>query len=197
MKREPFQWANAHFVTEQLLVGGDIDCYNDTLARNQVVELFEAGVTHIVDCREEMSDEDVWGDVPEIDFRWHPVDDAGQRVPGSWFDAGVDPILEAFKDPDARVLTHCHMGINRGPSLGFAVLLALGWDPVAAIDAIRSARSIANVYYAEDALAWWHRRSGASPQRRTSERNRLAVWRDENWLDVRHIIAGIRDQEAS
>ena len=44
------------------------------------------------------------------------------------------------------------MGINRGPSLGFAILLHWGWDPNEAITAIRDARPIANVWYAVDAL---------------------------------------------
>jgi protein-tyrosine phosphatase len=62
--------------------------------------------------------------------------------------------------PDAVALTHCQMGINRGPSLGFAVLLAQGWDPAEAIAAIRAARPCANVWYAADALTWYQQRTG-------------------------------------
>ncbi|MEJ7774997.1 MAG: hypothetical protein WKF72_09340 [Nocardioidaceae bacterium] len=58
----------------------------------------------------------------------------------------------ALQDPGTKVLLHCHMGINRGPSAGVAVLLATGWDPVDAFDAVRRARPIAHVAYAADAL---------------------------------------------
>jgi len=83
-------------------------------------------------------------------------------------------------DPDAGVLLHCHMGINRGPSAAYAVLLSLGWDPIAAIAVIRAKRPIAAVGYAEDALDWWHRRTDASPAHRRADVERLARWRLAN-----------------
>jgi hypothetical protein len=79
------------------------------------------------------------------------------------------------------------MGINRGPSMAYAALLADGWD-VDAIAAIRSVREIAAVGYAEDALAWHHRRMGASLAQRSVDRQRLADWRTDNWIDVVRII---------
>jgi hypothetical protein len=72
-----------------------------------------------------------------------------------WFDEGVAFAREAIES-DGVVLAHCHMGINRGPSMGFAILLALGWDAREALDAIHAARPIAFVAYAEDALRWHH-----------------------------------------
>ena len=93
------------------------------------------------------------------------------------------------------VLTHCHMGINRGPSAGYAVLLAMGWDPVEALAAIRSARPIANVWYAGDALEWRLARIGAGPAERRTARARVAQWREENPLDVVRIIRSIRAGE--
>ena len=86
-------------------------------------------------------------------------------------------IQDALADPEAKVLVHCHMGINRGPSLAFAALLASGWDPVDAIDRIRQVRPIAAVGYAEDALAWHHRRAGTPASIRVDERRRLRQWR--------------------
>ena len=64
--------------------------------------------------------------------------------------------------PDAVVLVHCHMGVNRGPSMAYAILLALGWDAVEALNAISAARPIAGVIYAGNALSWWHRTNGSS-----------------------------------
>ena len=61
-------------------------------------------------------------------------------MPDAWFDRGVAFALDALARPGTKVLSHCHMGINRGPSLAYAVLLALGTDPVEALDALRRAR---------------------------------------------------------
>ena len=110
-------------------------------------------------------------------------------MPDAWFDRGVAFALDALARPGTKVLSHCHMGINRGPSLAYAVLLALGTDPVEALDALRRARPIANAWYAEDALDWWHRRSGAPETVRHSDRRRVAAWRAAHPLDVVRIIA--------
>ena len=134
--------------------------------------------------------------VPEVTYRWDGIDDAGQTVPAEWFDGIVDWAREAIAQ-GAVVLTHCHMGINRGPSAGYAVLLGLGWDPVDALAAIRSARPIANIWYAEDALSWHFARTGATLAERRIVLTRVRKWRGENPLDVLRIIRSIRLQEAS
>jgi protein-tyrosine phosphatase len=180
--------ANAQFVTERLAVGGDLP-FDNAVAAIHVVDLLRAGVTHVLDVRLEINDSQLWSYVPQVTYLWDGIDDRGQRIPAEWFDGVVDWCLEALADPTAKVLTHCHMGINRGPSAGYAVLLGLAWDPVEAIDAIRRARPIANVWYAEDALRWHHQRIGASKQQRRADRRRLKEWREENPLDLVRIIA--------
>lgn len=182
--------ANAAFVTPRLLVGGDLDQQDNARAAEQLAELVEAGVTHVVDVRIEADDRAFVGEVADgVTYLWHGMDDMGQRVPASWFEAAVQWVLAALDEPDTVVLTHCHMGINRGPSLGYAVLLAQGWDPVAAIDAIRAARPIAAVAYAEDALRWHHHRSRTSSAQRKDDRSRLKAWRRQHPLDIVRIIA--------
>lgn len=190
--------ANAHFVTPRLVVGGDLDQRDDLLAAAQLGELVEHGLTHLVDARVEADDRDfVAGLAPDVTYHWHGMDDAGQRVPGSWFERGVGFVLDAWRaDPAAVVLVHCHMGINRGPSLGYAVLLALGWDLVEAIHAIRAVRPIAHVAYAEDALRWHHDRVGAGSGQRRCDRDRLASWRRQHPLDVVRVIAEERRRGA-
>jgi dual specificity phosphatase 3 len=131
---------------------------------------------------------------PHVRYLHHGMDDVGQAVPASWFEHAVAWIEQAWaQDPEAVVLTHCHMGINRGPSLGFAVLLAQGWDPVDAIAAIRAARPHANVWYAADALDWHLQRTGADDRTADAQRSALAAWREANPLDVVRII---REQRA-
>lgn len=117
-------------------------------------------------------------------------------MPAEWFERIAGWAVAAIRDGGV-VLTHCHMGINRGPSAGFAVLLSLGWDPVAALDVIRTARPIANIWYAEDALGWHFDRTGAPAAERRATRARVATWRSENPLDVVRIIRDIRASEAS
>lgn len=176
--------ANAHFVTDRLLIGGDLDYRSRQLAERQLHELHEAGVTHIIDVRVEWSDEDwVVELLPRLQYFHHGVDDAGQEIAAEWFQEGVEFALEGLES-GGKVLSHCHMGINRGPSLGFAILLAQGWDAIDALDAIRRVRPIAFVAYAEDALRWHHQDPGDLAR----DLGRLGRWRQENDLDVESVI---------
>ncbi|WP_445257939.1 protein-tyrosine phosphatase family protein [Nocardioides aurantiacus] len=186
--------ADAAFVTDRLLVGGDLDTRDHQLAATQLRELLEAGLTHVVDARVEWSDEEwVQQLAPQVAYLHHGMDDAGQRVPGAWFDRGVDWALDALEE-GGTVLTHCHMGINRGPSLGFAVLLAQGWDPVEALDRIRTVRPIAWVAYAEEALRWHHTRTGSTSAALEADQRRLAEWRQTHQLDLAAVIRRKRAQ---
>ena len=186
--------ANADFVTPFLLVGGDLSL-DDDVAIAQLDELRSAGVTHVVDVRLEADDSTFVAEhAPEVRYLHLGVDDRGQRIPGRWFDRGVGFALDAIHDGGV-VLTHCHMGINRGPSLGFATLLALGWDAVDALAAVRAARPIAYVDYAEDALRWHHRRAASPARALRADLERVAVWRRENHLDVAAVIRRIRREQ--
>jgi dual specificity phosphatase 3 len=170
--------ANADFVTTQLLTGGDLAVEDNELAEAQLRELVARGLTHIVDVRIEWSDQYFVAQLaPEINYLHVGIDDAGQRVPYAFFDTAVGFIREALTDPSTMVLTHCHMGINRGPSLAYAVLMDQGWDPVEALDAITEARPIAFLAYADDALRWRHARTDASSKTRRTEQQALAAWR--------------------
>ena len=193
-----FEIANASFVTDQLLVGGDL-AWDTATAVAQLGELVEAGVTHIVDCRIEAEDSELITMYAEatgvsLDYRHDGIDDAGQVVPGEWFDELVEHALSAI-DTGGTVLTHCHAGINRGPSLGYAVLLAQGWDPVEALARIIEARSIAYVAYAEDALAWHHTRRGSTTGELEADLERLAQWRRDHGLDLMSVLRLTRPSE--
>lgn len=188
---------NIDFVLSRLAAGGDLPV-DEAAALADLAALVEAGVTHIIDCRQEWSDERfVAAHAPGVTYLHHGVDDAGQRMPDWWFDAGTAFALEALARPGTKVLAHCHMGINRGPSMAYAILLRLGWEPVAAMDAIRSARPIAYIAYAEDALDWHHRRTGASELDRRRDRRALRAWRAADTLDVDAVIRGIRSAEGT
>ncbi len=188
--------ANAHFVTDRLLVGGDLDAWDGELAVRQLLELLQLGVTHILDVRVEWSDEELVAQLaPDVSYLHLGIDDAGQRVPDSWFEQVAQWGLAALSDPDAKVLAHCHMGINRGPSAGLAILLAAGCELREALDAIRASRPFAYTDYAEDALGWHHRRNGVPPEQRREEREVLARWRADNQVDVGEVIRLKRAQD--
>ena len=189
--------ANLNFITPNLATGGDLpEATADAL--RDIEEWQRLGITHVVDNRIEWDDTDLvaqWA--PAIRYLHNGVDDAGQEMPDEWFDVGVAFVHAAFDDPDAKVLVHCHMGINRGPSLAYAVLLAADWDSIEAITAIRTARPIAGLGYAEDALDWHHRAQHTPAGQRFDECLRLIKWREENWIDLVRIIRGIRAVEAN
>ncbi|RYF54697.1 MAG: hypothetical protein EOO27_23030 [Comamonadaceae bacterium] len=189
--------AHASLVAGNLWVGGDLDTRDLELARKQLDELDRVGVTDILDLRLEWDDQEwVREGAPHIRYLWLGVDDAGQRMPDEWFDRGVAHSVAAIRR-GATVLTHCHMGINRGPSMGFAIMLALGWSPAAALDRIRGRRPIAHVGYAEDAVDWWLRRSGATTRERTAGALQVQRWTRANHMDVADVIRKIRSQESS
>ncbi len=184
--------ANVSQVTSNLWIGGDLAVEQPTLAATQLAELDALGITDIVDCRQEWNDQDwVTAAMPDMQYRWLGVDDAGQRMPDAWFETGTAYILRRL-DEGGTVLAHCHMGINRGPSMGFAALLMLGWDPIEALDRIRECRPIAYIGYAEDALDWWLRREGATRRARADARASVARWRRVHNLDVAAVIRRIR-----
>jgi len=188
--------ANISQVTDRIWTGGDLP--DNDAARQHILDWEAAGIGVIVDNRLEWNDEALVAAFrPGIRYLHNGVDDAGGRQPDCWFDAAVDFAQRALDETGTGVLLHCHMGINRGPSAAYAVLLAEGWNPVDAIDLIRARRPIAAVGYAEDALDWWHRRTCANATRRAHETTGLATWRDANPHDTVRIIRAIRAGEAA
>ena len=185
--------ANADFITEFLVIGGDL-AYDKEKALTQAVELVElAAITHILDCRLE-EEENLWDRFPEVTYLWDGIDDRPRAATAAWFERVTDWAIDAIES-GGIVLTHCHMGINRGPSAGYAVLLRMGWDAVDALTAIRSARPIANIAFAEDALEWHLDRVKAPAAERETARGRVAQWRTENPLDVVRVIRAERTRE--
>ena len=189
--------ANISRVTDRIWTGGDLPSHlGDAAMLVDLADYQRVGITHILDNRIECSDEAfVEAHAPRMTYWWNGQDDAGQAMPDNWFYDGVDFALESLKDHDAQVLVHCHMGINRGPSMAFAVLLATGMGPVEALDAIRNARPIAAISYAHDALDWWHRMTGTPASVAKRERAEVAAWHRRNPIDVVRIIRTIRSHE--
>jgi 8-oxo-dGTP pyrophosphatase MutT (NUDIX family)/protein tyrosine phosphatase (PTP) superfamily phosphohydrolase (DUF442 family) len=145
---------NISQVTEQLWTGGD---RGRTTMATWLAQLQSAGITAVIDCRPHGQPDQAYAraHAPHIGYLHNPQPDLGQTMPDQWFDNGVDYALHALKDPAARVLAHCQLGINRGPSMAFAVLLATGSTPAQARSQIIGARPIARIRYADQATKWW------------------------------------------
>ena len=148
--------ANISRVTDRIWTGGDRGAQSMI---GYLASLESVGITHVIDCRPEGTRDQRTAQTTRIGYLLNGQPDNGQKMPDSWFDTGVDFALKAMADPGAQVLAHCHMGINRGPSMALAILLAQGMTPHGALTAIFSARPIAQVAYAEDAIDWWQRKN--------------------------------------
>lgn len=163
-------------VTHGIIISGDLAEDPDQAVR-QLDRWQRAGITHVLDTRSEWSDEELVAEhAPDIVYGWVGTDDDGAAQPDSWFDDGLAFAVDALSHPDAVLLVHCHMGINRGPSMAYRILLESGWDPIEALDAIRQARPIVDIAYAADALGHYHRRHRIAAPRKTLDRDRLTSW---------------------
>lgn len=170
--------ANLNWVTADLAVGGDL-AYDDDAMVAQVFEIIDSGITHVLDLRIEDDDTGIWETAKIAYLRVGTTDAEGHVVPPEIFDAGVRFARLAVRE-GGKVLAHCHMGINRGPSMGFAILLDRGHCPIEAFDMIHAARPQAFIAYAQDALsahAARQQRKGAPP----------AGWDKQSRLLQRHI----------
>ena len=179
-------------VTDWLYLCGDLPSEPD-LAVVQLEQWREAGITAIVDVRQEWSDERLVAKyAPEIAyFHLGTHDNGGAQTP-EWFSEGLTALHQALQDREAKIVVHCHMGVNRGPSMGFAYLLDQGWQPVDALTAIRLARPIAAVAYASDALQAHHDRRSVGEAAAFAQRQAISQWMESNDIDVRTVIRRIR-----
>ena len=162
-------------ISPQIIISGDLS--NDAgRALGQIDGWKQARISHVLDTRIEWSDEDLVAQhAPDIIYGWIGADDAGLPQDDEWFDAGLEFASEALRDTESVLLVHCHMGINRGPTMAYRILLENGHDPIEALDVIRSARPIADVGYATDALDHYHRSHKTPQEMQVHDRDRLAV----------------------
>ena len=181
--------ANLSWLTDTLATGGDFD-YNSKVAAAQLQDLLDNGVRVVIDCRIEDDDAIAWANHPEVEYHHLPEDDYfGHRMSAAHFDKAVE-IARSAQLRGAKVFTHCHMGINRGPSTAFAILLDRGYSPEDAFDLIRAKRPIAGIYYAEDALRAHLARSGSVSDDPILQfrQHRDKVFGDDEIDEVAHII---------
>jgi len=90
---------------------------------------------------------------PSIMYCWDPTADDGAVKPPSWFGKGIAFALAALAQPKNKVYAHCAQGINRGPSMTYAVMLAQGFtkDEARALIVLHRLRTAIGLRYADDA----------------------------------------------
>jgi protein-tyrosine phosphatase len=121
-----------NFVTERIAVGGGISSKAD------VDQLVAAGITHVIDMRAEF-DDDLLND-KRITILWLPQEDNGEMRPPGHYRKGVEFAFPALALPSTKVFPHCSAGLNRGPTMCYALLRAFGFSRPDAIEMVRKAR---------------------------------------------------------
>lgn len=192
--------ANISWVTDHIAVGGDL-AYHLSDALDQMQDIMEQDIELVIDLRQEATDEHMWRD-SNVTYVHLPTDDRfGHHIPAEIFDNAVHEAARVV-DGGGKVLLHCHMGINRGPSAAYAVLLHYGYDVVDAFDLIRSKRPEAAIAYAMDALFAHQGRQEKmiSPYEDENDRRRLryhirSIWTPEEERRIAHIIRGKHQED--
>lgn len=169
----PDAWGNNapwHWVTPQIAVGGD-----DYLGDSELSDRMEAeGVTHVIDCRAEADQDEFWFPKQSVAlvkrtkkrfvYLLNGTGDDGKPKSAAYFRPAIEFALDALRDPDAKIYVHCAAGYNRGPSVAFAIMRALGWTDGNAEAAIRKVRSVGLLYQQDANRAI--RALGYGPKRR-------------------------------
>ena len=168
--------ANAHWLTDQLAVGGELNAFDEELADEQLRSLVAAGITHVVDLRAPREVMSTWPESSRFEVRRAGTHDDGSTKPDGWFASFVPWALAALDDRSHRLLVHCAMGSNRGPSGAFAILLMLGWTPDDALRSIQTQRPYAQIQYAEACL-WVHAVTAAPLTQRSEDYAAITRWR--------------------
>lgn len=142
-------------IAPRLWVGAAVDGVDEGTALRQARMIRDLGIQVVVDCRLGADDLDLWAAVGDVEYHRRGIEDSGHPVPRDWFTAGVELVVDRWQIRRRGVLVHCQEGVNRSPSLVFAVLLVCGLGPQQAAERIVGARPIAGVRYAGDALRWF------------------------------------------
>lgn len=193
---EPAHWHRRFCaITPWLALSGDLDTTVTSNAERQLTEWVDNGVTHIVDLRGEWNDDQFVSErAPDVSYHWLGTHDEGGHQTDEWFADGLAVYREVIST-GGLAMVHCHMGINRGPSMGYRWLLEAGMDPVEALATIRVARPIAGIIYAGSALDHFHRTHGIDESTAGAQQDAVRDWFNVDVVDVRWVISRVRQAE--
>jgi len=125
------------WLTERVAVGGGI------WRAENMAEVAEAGVTHIIDMQIEF-DDTALAAKHGIEVLWNPTDDDFEPKPAQLFERGVEFAEAALELEDAKLFIHCAAGVHRAPMMALAVLGSMGWSLPDAMELIQGRRPVAD-----------------------------------------------------
>jgi len=182
-------------INSWLAVCGDLDTINPELGEAQLRSWIDEGVTDIIDLRGEWSDEKfVAKHAPWINYHYLGTHDDGGWQEDDWFAAGLEAI-RAVRERGGKAVVHCHMGVNRAPSMAYRMLLDAGHDHIEALELIREARPIAGIIYAPAAISHHLRSTGVDGLTATERKVQVRNWLLDNPVDLYWVISRIRECE--
>jgi protein-tyrosine phosphatase len=109
------------WVTDRIAVGGGI--WNE----ENMEELVQHGVTHIIDMQIEFDDRPLAEPYP-VKVLFNPTDDDFLPKPPRLFQTGVEFALAALDETESKIYIHCAAGVHRAPMMTLAILRVLGWS---------------------------------------------------------------------
>ena len=125
------------WVTDRIAVGGGI--WN----ADNMAEVANGGITHIVDMQAEFDDTSL-AEPLGLKVLWNPVEDDFQPKPPEVFQRGVEFVQEALEQDQSKIFIHCAAGVHRAPMMTLAVLCSIGWKLTVAMHMIESKRPVAD-----------------------------------------------------
>jgi protein-tyrosine phosphatase len=189
-------WRKPCHITDDILLSGDLN-HHIPKAREQLVEWRNEGVTHILDCRSEWSDEPLVKEFDDtIEYLSLGTHDSGGDQEAKWYRDGWN-FYERLTEEDSnnKVLVHCHMGVNRAPSMVFYLMIKEGYEPKEALNLIRTNRPIAACYYANSAWNTFADDEGLSQDEKSEGFYEIDNFFVENHINLRDVIHQIRQVE--
>ena len=120
---------DAHRVVPGLWVGSAPDGHD-------VEGVIDLGINAVVDLRAERGPVEYWP--ADIEVRNVALVDHGTPTVAQLTDA-ADAVVSLMR-AGREVLVHCHAGLERGPTVACAALVASGWQLRDAYDVVMSAR---------------------------------------------------------
>lgn len=188
-----YWWRKPCHITDDIVLSGDLPA-DFVKAKKLLDDWKNEGVTHIIDCRSEWNDEQIVGEHGKgIEYLWHGTHDSGGNQEASWYKRGWDFYETVMEDnPDAKVLVHCHMGINRAPSMVFYLMIREGYEPAEALRLIRTNRPIAACLYADSAWRTFAEEESLSEEEMADGLREINDFFVDNHIDPSTAIRQIR-----
>jgi protein-tyrosine phosphatase len=133
-----------NFVTERIAVGGAIGDING------LNELIAQGITHIIDMQAEFDDQTLRDS--RVTVLWLPQEDDGTPRPPGHYLQGARFAYAMLAIPEHKIYCHCAAGVNRGPTMCYALLRSFGIPKEEAIGMIQKARPQVGFFHQQNYL---------------------------------------------